>query len=225
MKVLIADDHELIREGLAQTLSQEGIAAEILQARDRETVLTRLSENEDIDVILLDLLMPGADGYGLLSEVCNRDGHPPVIVISANEESHRMRKSIDHGASGYIPKSANREIMLSAIRLVKNGGTYIPPEMLQNNPAHKPNGSAQNNARRVSQDSMSDEFSHIRRKVTPRQQQVLELMAVGMSNKEIAHQLELSKNTVKIHVTGLLRLLGASNRTEAVIMAQNAGLI
>ncbi len=218
MKILVADDHELIREGLGRALASLADDTEIVQAKDRATVLEQLERHNNIDIILIDLFMPGAKGFDLLITVSNTYSHIPVIVISGSEEPRNMRKSIDNGASGFIPKSATTEIMLSAIKLVYSGGVYIPPGML----IPIQNKRKEENGTNV---SLIDETRDAAYKLTKRQKEVLDLMARGMSNKEIARALDISEHTVKIHVTAILKLLNAENRTEAVVMAHNAGII
>lgn len=217
MKILIADDHELIREGMERTLSGMAGQVEVVHAQDGHSVLEQLEQHPDIDIVLLDLFMPNANGYELLRQVCDSYEALPVIVISAAEEPHYMRKSIDYGAAGFIPKSSSTDIMISAIKLVMSGGIYIPHTMhLQSRDARQP-----------VQRGMSD-YQHSMMasdKMTRRQKEVLELMARGSSNKEIARILGLSEHTVKIHVTAILKLLEAANRTEAVIIAQRLGVI
>lgn len=220
MKILVADDHALIREGLARTLLSLDSAIEVIQAEDKTTVLEQLQSHKDFDVILLDLFMPGAKGFELLSMVCDIYGHIPVVVISSADEPRNMRKAIDSGASGFIPKSAPTEIMLSAIKLVCSGGVYIPPDMLKSKTKDKSSTANPDNAV-----SLIDETINAALKLTKRQSEVLDLMARGMSNKEIARALSVSEHTIKIHVTAVLKLFNAENRTEAVVMAHNAGVI
>lgn len=219
MKILLADDHALIREGLERTLSviEEGV--QFIHAEDRETVLAQLQRHPDIDVILLDLFMPGVKGFDLLSEVCDRYSTIPVIIVSGTEDPRYMRKAIDNGASGFIPKSAQTGIMMKAIQLVRDGGVYIPADMMQ-----QQSSSTRAQANAPSQ-TQSNEIREAASNLTARQQEVLGLMGRGMSNKEIARELDVSDHTIKIHVAAVLRLFNATNRTEAVVMAQNAGVI
>lgn len=219
MKLLLADDHALIREGFERTLTAMETDMNFIHAEDRESVLAQLEAHQDTDVILLDLFMPGVKGFDLLSEVCDRYSNIPVIVISGTEDPRYMRKSIDNGASGFIPKSAPTDIMMSAIQLVRNGGVYIPADMLQKKSA------GANNSGNVPSQTLTNEIREAASKLTARQQEVLELMGRGMSNKEIARALDVSDHTVKIHVAAVLRLFNAANRTEAVVMARNAGII
>ena len=219
MKILLADDHALIREGFERALAALDTNTIFVQAEDRETVLSQLKLHDDIDVILLDLFMPGVKGFDLLSEVCDTYSEIPVIVISGTEDIRYMRKSIDNGASGFIPKSASTEIMMSAIQLVISGGVYIPADMLQQKPMSKAElGKTPNQA-------LLNEMREASTKLTARQKEVLNLMALGMSNKEIARELDVSDHTIKIHVAAVLRLFNSSNRTEAVVLARDAGII
>ncbi len=219
MKILLADDHALIREGFERTLTALEKDMNFVHAKDRESVLTQLELHQDIDVILLDLFMPGVKGFDLLSEVCDKYSNTPVIVISGTEDPRYMRKSIDNGASGFIPKSAPTDIMMSAIQLVQNGGVYIPADMLQKRTL------ARNESGNAPSQTLANEIREAATKLTARQKEVLELMGHGKSNKEIARELNVSDHTIKIHVAAVLRLLNAANRTEAVVMSQNAGII
>lgn len=219
MKILLADDHALIREGLERTLSVLEEDIHFVHAEDRETVLAQLQAHPDVDVILLDLFMPGVKGFDLLSEVCDSYSNIPVIIVSGTEDPRYMRKAIDNGASGFIPKSAPTATMMSAIQLVRNGGVYIPADMMQQQ------SSSPRLQARVASQTQSNEIREAASNLTTRQQEVLSLMGRGMSNKEIARELEVSDHTIKIHVAAVLRLFNAANRTEAVVMAQNAGVI
>ncbi|MGD8742680.1 MAG: response regulator transcription factor [Granulosicoccaceae bacterium] len=217
MKILIADDHELIRQGLERTLVAMSDDVDVVHAEDGLSVLEQLEQHRDVDIVLLDLFMPNANGYELLRNICDRYGSLPVIVVSAAEEPQYMRKSIDYGAAGFIPKSSSTDIMVNAIKLVMSGGIYIPHTMhLQSRNVRRP----------VSRNTPDYQLSlQASDKLTRRQKEVLELLARGSSNKDIARTLGLSEHTVKIHVTAILKLLNATNRTEAVIIAQRLGVI
>ena len=217
MKILIADDHELIRQGLERTLVAMPGGVNVVHAQDGHSVLEQLERHPDLDIVLLDLFMPNSNGYELLRYICDSYTSLPVIVVSAAEEPQYMRKSIDYGASGFIPKSSSTDIMVKAIQMVMAGGTYIPATMhMQSRDARQPI----NENKKVQQVA-----SQAADKLTRRQKEVLELLAQGSSNKEIARTIGLSEHTVKIHVTAILKLLNASNRTEAVVMAQRLGII
>ena len=210
MKVLIADDHALVRAGLIDALT--GLTPELdpIEAIDASEVMQRLVDIPGLDLILLDLFMPGANGFQLLSKVCGTAAGVPVVVLSASESVEHVRKALDSGAAGFVPKSADRELMLSALRLVLAGGIYVPAEVMQ---------SAGWSSVAAAGAPPSGEPAAL----TARQQDVLRLLGRGLSNKQIARALALSENTVKAHVASVLRQLGASNRTEAVVRAQEQG--
>lgn len=225
MKLLIADDHALIRQGMVHALKDNSMTETIVEAEDRESVISQLEQHVDIGVVLLDLFMPGAKDFDLLIHICNNYPDIPVIIISAAEAPEYMRKSIDLGASGFIPKSAPMEIMLSAIQLVKSGGIYIPVDMMHiksNSDQIRPPQPAAMNIREIEENEIVTKAAE---NLTKRQRQVLELLAKGKANKEVARELGVSEHTIKIHVTAILRLFNASNRTEVVIKVRNARIL
>ena len=207
MRILVADDHALVREGLVHILRELDPAAEIIEADSAAAVHVALVGGAGFDLALLDLFMPGVEGFDLFTDVCDRFPELPVVVLSASEEPAHVRKAIDCGASGYVPKSSGREVMLNALRLVLAGGLYLPPVTLAGGADEAPAPAA----------------AHLLLgSLTPRQREVLRLLGAGLSNKEIARQLGLSENTVKIHVTAILRSLQVSNRTAAVVLARES---
>lgn len=211
MKALVADDHALLRTGLIEALSRLDPEATTYEASDADEVMGILSAHPDLDLILLDLVMPGANGFDLLSQVCDAASGASVVVLSASDDTAHMRKALDCGAAGFIPKSTAREVMLSALQLVLAGGIYVPPDLVH--APETPEGD-----RPPPQGSEATGTT-----LTARQQDVLRLIAQGRSNKQIARDLDLSQNTVKIHVAGVLRALGAANRTQAVMLARERG--
>jgi DNA-binding NarL/FixJ family response regulator len=214
LKVLIADDHALLRDGLISALVGLGEeAATCYEAEDAAQVMDALATHPDLDLILLDLFMPGANGFELLSSICDEAPGVPVAVLSGSEDIAHMRKALDCGASGFIPKSSDRDLMLSALRLILAGGVYVPSDLIQAG-AQAAEGlapAASDSARTVAT-------------LTARQQEVLRLLVQGRSNKQIARELGVSQNTVKVHVAAILRSLGAANRTEAVALARDLEL-
>jgi DNA-binding NarL/FixJ family response regulator len=211
MKILIADDHEIVREGIKLLLSDFSSDLSVVEAADRSQVLAAVSGNPDLDLILLDLYMPGVTNLDLLAEISNNYSHIPVIILSATEDAHVMQRVIDRGAAGFIPKSAAQAVMTSAIQLVLAGGVYIPPAMLQQ--AEEGTAATSTRVRRTSKPDL-----------THRQLEVLKLLGEGKSNKTIARELGLSAHTVKIHVTAILKTLGVSNRTEAAVASRELGM-
>jgi DNA-binding NarL/FixJ family response regulator len=200
LRILLADDHALFRAGLRHLLTNFGDRLQIEEAHDYDNTAARLSELDDLDLLLLDLNMPGMRGISAVEELCSLAPDVPIIVISVRETAKDVRKAIDAGAMGYIPKSSTPEVMMSALQLVLSGGIYLPPHLLQELPVG--NGSAAD--------------------LTPRQRDVLRLLAKGQSNKQIADVLGLAPGTVKIHISRILRAFKVQNRTQAVIAAADA---
>jgi DNA-binding NarL/FixJ family response regulator len=205
MKILVVDDHVLIREALRGVFRDLKPDATVLEAEDASRTTELLVKQPDIALILLDLNLPDRDGLVLLAELRARHPGIPVIVLSGFPDRANVVRALDHGAVGFIPKSAGRDVMTSALNLVFSGGVYIPPEILGTPNAATP------------QPSPTDLG------LTERQVDVLALMMQGKSNKAICRLLELAEPTVKNHVTAILRTMGVSNRTEAVLEASARG--
>jgi DNA-binding NarL/FixJ family response regulator len=207
MKILVVDDHVLIREALRGLFRELRPEATVLEAPDAARTLQQLAEQPDIALVLLDLSLPDRDGLALLAEVHGRHPDIPVVVLSGFADRANVVRALDHGALGFIPKSAGREVMTSALSLVFSGGVYIPPEIL---------GPATPNAGRAK--ATPGDLG-----LTERQVDVLALMMQGKSNKAICRRLDLAEPTVKNHVTAILKALGVSNRTEAVLAVSARG--
>lgn len=218
IKVLIADDHALVREGLRAALAELVSGVEVEEAADAEQVIGLLQGAGDWGLILLDLRMPGAQGFTLVSTVCNLLPDVPVVVLSATDDGETMRRALDCGVCGYIPKATPREVMLQALRLVLAGGVYVPRSAV----SHESPGERSAVSMAGWQPGSAGRWPNGH--LTDRQQQVLELLGQGLQNKQIARRLTLSEHTVKIHVTAILDALGVSNRTQAVVAAQKLGL-
>ena len=138
MKLLIVDDHPVVREGLAAFLEQLGPDTVVLQAGDATRALALAAEHADLDVVILDLGLPGLDGLSAIAEFGRARPELPVIVLSASEDAQQARTALARGALGYVPKSASRHALLSAIRLVLNGEIYVPPLILGDSAAPNP---------------------------------------------------------------------------------------
>ncbi len=208
MKILIGDDHLLFREGLRRLLEQLQSDAVFVEAGTFGEVVERCRAGGGFDVILMDLHMPGWPGFDGLREVQSLQPGVPVVVISASEALSDIRGALDHGATGYIPKSSSVKVMMGALNLVFSGGIYVPPGALNVGSDITPRRRAFDAADR------STSFG-----LTQRQREVLECLRAGKSNKQIAYELGLSEGTVKIHVTAIFKSLGVKNRTQAVIAA------
>ncbi len=203
VQVLIADDHPLVLGALRQAVSGAIPGAKIHEAADFESLAAALERTPDMDLVLLDLTMPGVRGFsGLLFLRSERPG-VPVIVVSGNEDRTVMRHCIEFGAAAYVPKSLDVETMRAAIRKVLEGGQWTPPDLDLN---AKPNREASALVRRLSS-------------LTPQQVRVLMMLSQGLLNKQIAYELGVSEATVKAHVSAILQKLGVESRTQAVILA------
>jgi DNA-binding NarL/FixJ family response regulator len=210
MKILVVDDHVLIREALRGVLRElKGESTAILEAPDAAEALRRIEQDADVDLVLLDLNLPDRDGLDVLHELGARWPTLPVVVLSAFQDRDKVARALDLGAVGFIPKSARREVMCGAFNLVFAGGIYVPPEVLERRP-HAGVGVA--GRRRFAAATSGDALG-----LTERQAEVLALMMQGKSNKLICRALGLAETTVKIHVSAILRALNVTNRTEAVI--------
>lgn len=209
MKFLVVEDHALTREGVRLALAALGDDVTVLDASNVEAALASIDRHPDIDLVLLDLGLPGADGLSLLTALRRDQNTVPVVVISGADDRNHVIKALDLGASGFIPKSSSVEVMLQAVRLVLAGETYIPQQALA-----LPLG-REGNARADRQGA---------RDLTERQRRILTLMAQGKPNKIIAAELNISEATVKSHVTEILRVLKVTNRTQAVIVAGELGI-
>lgn len=207
MKILLADDHDLIREGIKLVLNNYTQNVELIEASNYPDTLKYVKDNFDLDLIIVDLFMPGASGTQGIKILRESAPCVPIIVLSSSEETEHIKSALEYGANGYIPKSSSNDILFRAIKLVMAGGIYLPPEMLINsNTKKKP-------------------LDTIHLLLTERQIEVLELMAKGNSNKEIARIMDITDHTVKSHVSMIFSHLNAKNRTQAVLNAQQSGLV
>ncbi len=217
MKVLIADDHELFLKGLEMILTDSFPQMELCLAKDYLEIFEMISKHGDFDLILTDLAMPGAKWLEALKRIHDTLPETPIIILSAVFDKEVVQKTIELGAAGYIPKTSSNTVIVGAVNLVMSGGVYIPPELLQN--------------------TQRDEFDFLKqiekipssadtvKILSPRQIDVLKLIARGRSNKQIAYELGLTEGTVKLHVTAILKLLNVYNRTGAVAEAQRLGIL
>lgn len=209
MKILVVDDHTLVRQGLAALLRDQGAATEVAHAGDVAQALAVVATRADLDAVLLDLRMPGIDGLTAIGEIGRRRPELPVLVLSSSEDPEDVRQALERGALGYVPKSASPEVLISAVRMVMAGEIYVPSQMLQ--PGEAPPRAKADRGPLL--------------ELTPRQGEVLEALATGLSNKQIGRKFNLSEKTVKAHVGAIFRTLAVTNRTQAANAAQAAGLI
>lgn len=204
-KILIADDHPLFREAIRDVVDRlftvRGWMFRCLEATQSREVFDVVEREEDLDLILLDLFMPGANGLADLAALRNRVPATPIIVISSLEDAAVMRRTLACGAAGFVPKSSPKERMTEAIQTVLAGGVYDP---LENDASRPPAAVA----------------AEAGEPLTPRQLAVLALLADGRSNKQIANELDISEVTVKAHMTAILRKLGVMTRAQAIVAFQ-----
>lgn len=204
--LIIADDHPLFRAALREAVAQLLPGVRIFEASSLETLQQVVAEHTDADLILLDLHMPGAQGFSSL--VYLRAQYPaiPVAVVSAAEEPAVIRRSLDFGAAAYIPKSTPIDEIGSALRSVLDGGVWLPAGVPDSS-ASDAEGKERELAQRIAS-------------LTPQQLRVLMMLADGRLNKQIAGDLEVSEATIKAHMTAILRKLGLYRRTQAAVLAQ-----
>jgi len=195
-RIILADDHPIMRSALASALATLG-APRFVEASDAQGTLAMLDAHPDLDLLLVDLRMPGADGIETVRALRVRAPQVPVVVVSADEDRAHVAQLLALGVSGYVPKSDPPAVIVSAVRLVLAGGTYVPPRLLA-----------------------GDAPDDLRPELTPRQVDVLRLLAQGLPNKSIANALGVSEGTVKVHLIAVFRTLNVRNRTAAVLAAQ-----
>jgi len=221
MKFLVADDHELFLKGLELVLHGKYPDAEIVLAHNYGDIFKIISEQTNFDLILTDLAMPGDVWSNAIKKIYTCLPDTPIIILSAVFDKEIVQKTIEIGVSGYLSKTSSHTEILEAIDLVLSGGAYLPNDFLltqdfsSNSPANKMLVDLQETQK------ANGENVHL----TPRQKAVLECVAAGKANKQIAYELGLSEGTVKLYVTAILKVLGVYNRTSAVIEATKLGLI
>jgi DNA-binding NarL/FixJ family response regulator len=200
--ILIADDHPLFREAMRRAVERAQPDAVIAEAENVAQLLALIDAHPDAELLLLDLTMPGAHGFSALAHIRATRPALPVIVVSAREEPMVIRRALAHGASGFIPKSADADLIQRALQTVIDGETFDPF-------AHGA----------VRLDEAERDLSRRLAELTPQQFRVLTMLCEGKLNKQIAYDLDVTEATIKAHVTAILRKLGAHNRTMAVTLA------
>ena len=224
MKVLLIDDHPLILSALQNVIQGLGSDVTVVGAGSARAARDTLKAEGDFDLVLLDLHLGDADGFEVLAELRSKYPAVPVVVVSASDRSSDVIRAIDAGAMGFVPKRASHETLFEALHMVMSGGIYVPPMTMGfDAPTPKPEGDTVPSVLRVLRGQADDSgfesgtvpLSEIG--LTPRQTEVLALLLKGYSNKLIARELNLSVETVKDHVAAVLRALGVSSRTQAVL--------
>jgi len=202
-RIVIADDHPLFRGALREAMVGLPCQLSIAEAGSFAEVSEIVGADGDVDLVLLDLAMPGVKGFSGLMYL--RAQHPgvPVVIVSATEDPDVIRRCFEFGASGFIRKTLGTEEMRQAVQVVLDGGSYVPPDVDLSK----------------SQDSESAKLAARLASLTPQQVRVLMMLSEGLLNKQIAYELSVSEATVKAHVSAILTKLGVDSRTQAVIAA------
>jgi DNA-binding NarL/FixJ family response regulator len=202
-RFVIADDHPLFRGALREAVTGLFERMDIAEAGSFEEVANLLEKGGEVDVILLDLTMPGARGFSGLMYLRAQYPSVPVIIVSANDDPNAIRRCMQFGASGFIPKTLGTEEMRGAISRIIKGGVWTPPDV----------------DLKAGADTETAELMARMATLTPQQVRVLMMLSEGLLNKQIAYQLGVSEATVKAHVSAILQKLGVESRTQAVIAA------
>src|SRR5262250_3532141 len=203
IRMVIADDHPLFRGALREAVSGLFEDVEIAEAGSFDDVTKLLERGAEVDLILLDLAMPGVRGFSGLMFLRAQYPSVPVVVVSANDDPAVIRRCMDFGASGFIPKTLGVETMRAALARVLEGGVWTPPDV---DLSGKPDAATADLIARLAS-------------LTPQQVRVLMMLSEGLLNKQIAYGLGVSEATVKAHVSAILQKLGVDSRTQAVITA------
>jgi DNA-binding NarL/FixJ family response regulator len=222
MKVLLVDDHPLILSALQTVIKGLGDDVTVLGSGSAAEARAALQQDADFDLVLLDLSLGDADGFEVLTEF--RAAYPalPVVVVSASDRTSDVIRAIDLGAMGFVPKRSSNEMLFDALRMVMSGGLYVPPMMLGLDARTVEGDTVPDVMRPVGKPAQESGYQKAADSLqaiglTPRQGDVLGLLLQGKPNKLIARELNVSVETVKDHVAAVLRALGVSSRTQAVL--------
>jgi two-component system, NarL family, nitrate/nitrite response regulator NarL len=218
LKVLVIDDHPLVQEGVSAALESLADDVTVMAARDAEQGLGLAAEHPDLDLVLLDLALPGMSGFNLIGKLHERLPSLPVVVLSALEEPENVRHAINAGAMGFVPKSAATRVLIDVLQQVLEGNVTVPLALQSSGPpvSHALPGAGADSVAAGEPDVAL---------LTLRQLEVLSRVCQGKTNKQIATELGLSEKTVKAHVTAIFKVLGVVNRTQAVLVARRVGMI
>lgn len=207
-EIIIADDHPLFREALAASVKRLYPQVKMHEADTIDALMELVEEYPEADLLLLDLNMPGATGYSALVHLRAHYPMLPVIMVSAHEQPELMRRALDHGAMGFVPKSADTNTLGEALEAVLMGDIWAPDAAHAAAPVAEEDKAA----------------AALLQTLTPQQFRVLQMVSTGLLNKQIAHELGVTEATIKTHMTAILRKLGVTNRTHAVLIAKQLSL-
>jgi DNA-binding NarL/FixJ family response regulator len=204
MRILLADDHDLIRDTVEEFLKRLTDDLQVLHAATLPQALDVLRKAGDLDLVLLDLRMPGMNGLAGLKILRAESGHAPIVILSAETDPETIRSALQAGAAGFVPKTTRGTTMLNALRLVLAGERYVPDILL---------------AEPAPQVDTTSEGGQILGRLTRREREVMRLLVEGLPNKEIGRRLKIEVVTVALHLRSIYRKLGVTSRTQAVRMA------
>jgi len=206
-KIIIADDHPMFRNALRQALNLEESGCQVIEVASSDSLRIQLRDHHDADLLILDLNMPGVEGFSALAYVQKKYPDLPIIMISANDKPETIMHAKHFGALGFVSKSADIKNIRTGLETVLQGNTYFPYQF--------------NEQLYQSQDSTFNETTRQVAELTPQQLKVLGMIKQGLLNKQIAYDLSISEATVKAHVTAIMRKLSVNNRTQAVMKVAN----
>jgi len=215
MRILIVDDHQLFLDGIQHILNKLDNTADVTKCTRADQAIELLESGRDFNLVLVDLNMPGMDGMSILQRMRARGIWLPLVVVSAEEDLRTIKAVLEMGALGFVPKTHNSQQMLEALGAILEGDIYIPADIQK----RLDTLDTRRNPASGSHSAIKDIG------ITRRQHDVLQLLAKGYSNKQIATSLFLTEHTVKAHVSALFSFFSASNRTECVQLAQRQGII
>jgi len=211
LRIVFADDHRLVREALAPFIQRLAPTVRLDEASTVDEAISLLENNTQCDLILLDLNMPGMDGFEGFNRLQHVAPDTPIAVLSGSIDPSDVSQALAHGAAGYIPKTTAGTTLVNALQIILAGEIYVPPALMTAQAVRGGGAAGTRETRTVP--------------LAERQMDVLKALAEGLTNKEIARRLGIAEITVKVHLQSIYRKLGVSNRTEALAAALNRGLV
>ena len=220
MRILFADDHTLVREGIRPFLNELDGTVEVVEADTLTSAKACAEQAGDLDLILLDLKMPGMNGFNGITEFTQSHPGVPIVILSGHYNRKDVIAALEHGVSGYIPKNIGGMAMVNALRLVLAGEKYLPSEAFSDTSSNEDVSIF--DGQQASAHAAAEPDPKFKT-LTPREAEILRLLVDGLTNKQIAIDLDLQEITVKIHVRNIYRKIGASNRAQAVKITLESG--
>jgi DNA-binding NarL/FixJ family response regulator len=213
MKIVFADDHKMVREGVIRFLEKLNQDVTVSQADDYESLIALLSQEDEVDLVLVDLRMPGMESLSQIADICQAAGKAPIVILSGMLDPHVVRESLKHGASGCIPKTYGGAAMINALKLILAGEKHVPSFVASERRDKLGTGIG----------GTSGVKNDIFDTLTDRQREVLHYLVEGRSNRQIADELQVTPATVKFHLKTIYAKLSVTNRTQAVRVASQSG--